>query len=508
MIEGEGCRRARRAPDPQRGSHEHPRRRGRGARGRPAALSVPLRRRVMMSCAASATPAADHHHGAGAPADCRKVVEEVGDRGPEVRDQKSAHAPLIDSTSDFLLKARSGVRTLSVRYDVVWMTEPLSLRDLAEIGVGRLKGVGEEAAGPAPRWASRRCSTCSRTTRGGTSTARTRRESPSCVPGEEALVTRDRAHGLEAHDAQPPDDGDRRRVGDGSGRLSRRVLQPAVAGTPAPPEQQVAFFGKVDDYRGRLQMTNPVVDLIGDRTGPDRRRSTPSRRRPAFTPGSSATGSRRRCAKCRPRGIADPLPEPSARPASTSSTAAGVPRDPRAGVDGRRRSEARRRLVFDELLRVQLALVLRKRALEREAAGIRHEVGGELVRRFHDALPFPLTGAQRRRSPRSTPTSPAPHPCTGCCRATSVRARRSWPSARCSRGAGRAPGRVDGADRGAGRAARRRRPRAARRASTVPDAGRLAVRRAAAARRAAHQPHTAAERRASPPGSPTARSTS
>ena len=33
------------------------------------------------------------------------------------------------------------------------------------------------------------------------------------------------------------------------------------------PGLQVALFGKVDTYRGGLQMANPVVDLIGDRTG-------------------------------------------------------------------------------------------------------------------------------------------------------------------------------------------------------------------------------------------------
>ncbi len=27
------------------------------------------------------------------------------------------------------------------------------------------------------------------------------------------------------------------------------------------------FFGKVDVFQGRRQMTNPVVDLIGDQTG-------------------------------------------------------------------------------------------------------------------------------------------------------------------------------------------------------------------------------------------------
>ena len=57
---------------------------------------------------------------------------------------------------------------------------------------------------------------------------------------------------------------------------------------------------------------------------------------------------------------------------------------------------ARYRLAFDELLRVQLVLVLRKRALERDALGITHVVGGEMVQRFTAALPFPMTAAQER----------------------------------------------------------------------------------------------------------------
>ena len=31
--------------------------------------------------------------------------------------------------------------------------------------------------------------------------------------------------------------------------------------------REAVLFGKVDQYRGRLQMTNPLVDLVGDRTG-------------------------------------------------------------------------------------------------------------------------------------------------------------------------------------------------------------------------------------------------
>src|SRR5690606_14370286 len=71
---------------------------------------------------------------------------------------------------------------------------------------------------------------------------------------------------------------------------------------------------------------------------------------------------------------------------------------------------ARKRLVFDELLRVQLALVLRKRALERVARGIVHDTSGELAARFHDALPFPLTADQARVIAEITADLGGPHP--------------------------------------------------------------------------------------------------
>ena len=57
---------------------------------------------------------------------------------------------------------------------------------------------------------------------------------------------------------------------------------------------------------------------------------------------------------------------------------------------------ARKRLIFDEFLRMQLGLVARKRALEAHQQGIAHVVSGALVERFHAALPFPLTGDQAR----------------------------------------------------------------------------------------------------------------
>ena len=73
-------------------------------------------------------------------------------------------------------------------------------------------------------------------------------------------------------------------------------------------------------------------------------------------------------------------------------------------------SQARRRLMFDELLRVQVELVRRKRWLERHTAGLSHATGGELVDRFLSRLPFPLTGAQRRVIDEIADDLAMPHP--------------------------------------------------------------------------------------------------
>jgi ATP-dependent DNA helicase RecG len=71
---------------------------------------------------------------------------------------------------------------------------------------------------------------------------------------------------------------------------------------------------------------------------------------------------------------------------------------------------ARRRLVFDELLRVQLELVRRKRQLEADTVGIAHAVGGDLVSRFHQVLPFELTTAQERAIAEIEGDLAKPHP--------------------------------------------------------------------------------------------------
>ncbi len=137
-------------------------------------------------------------------------------------------------------------------------------------------------------------------------------------------------------------------------------------------------------------MTNPVVDLVGDRTG---------RIVPVY-PQSEKVG-------LMTWQIGDWVAESLRRVQSFDDP---LPTDWRQALDlvGRdwamhqihapdslaASAKARQRLAFDELLRLQLILVMRKRAIERESVGIRHDSGGELVSRFRDALPFSLTEAQ------------------------------------------------------------------------------------------------------------------
>ena len=159
---------------------------------------------------------------------------------------------------------------------------------------------------------------------------------------------------------------------------------------------QIALFGKVDTYRGVLQMTNPIVDLIGDRTGrivpiyPQSEKAqlntwelagwVEEALRALPRPRHRRSGSRRRSAAGSGSSIA-----------AWRSTMIHLPETMRD------KETARRRLAFDELFRVQLVLVMRKRELERTSRGLSHVVDGELVRRFHGGPAVPVDRRPSRR---------------------------------------------------------------------------------------------------------------
>jgi ATP-dependent DNA helicase RecG len=179
---------------------------------------------------------------------------------------------------------------------------------------------------------------------------------------------------------------------------------------------QALFFGKVTEYRSQRQMTNPVVDVIVGASGEER---DPSRvgRVVAIYPASGKAGltswemggfieeSLRRAGP-----LFDPLTEEIREPLRLLDRTRAywgihLPDDVADTIP------ARRRLVFDEFLRLQLLLALRRQRLEASSAGIRHTFAisdldvkpgalvapvASLVRRFLAGHRFALTGAQRR----------------------------------------------------------------------------------------------------------------
>lgn len=160
------------------------------------------------------------------------------------------------------------------------------------------------------------------------------------------------------------------------------------------PGLEIAVFGKPEMYRNAMQMTNPLVDPVGDRTGrivPIYPQSEKSR----ISTSDLAKWIEDALNKCALRGFADTVPQDiiDQHGFLGRGEAMRMIHLPDT-VDAH--AEARRRLAFDEVLRVQLMLVGRKAQWERDSAGFTHATSGHLIDGFMGALPFPLTGAQQR----------------------------------------------------------------------------------------------------------------
>ncbi|MCU1395233.1 MAG: recG [Ilumatobacteraceae bacterium] len=287
------------------------------------------------------------------------------------------------------------------------MSNGLTLRELQAIPVDRLKGVGDKKLASLRevgvetvldllttyprRWVDR------------TNEARV----SDLRPGVEALVLvtvrtvtkrtmRNRRTMVEAQ------------VGDGSGRLHIVFFNQPWRERQLREGLQIMLFGKADVYRGGLQMTNPIVDLIGDRTGkivP----IYPQSEKAQLSTWEIAGWVESALERCSARGFADPVPFEIRRELGLIDRHSAMRQIHLPETMGEK-EQARRRLAFDELLRVQTVLVMRKRAFEREQRGIRHDMSGELVRRFHAALPYSLTGAQARAVAEIDIDLAGPHP--------------------------------------------------------------------------------------------------
>ena len=154
------------------------------------------------------------------------------------------------------------------------------------------------------------------------------------------------------------------------------------------------LYGRLEAFRGALQMANPVVDLVGDRTGAIFA-VYPLSAKAAIGTWEIADMVGEALRRCERRGIADPVPTDllASHGLCGRDEALRLIHSPESFADVTR---ARNRLVFDELLRMQVVLVGRRRARRLAGEGIAHEVDRVLLDGFRQRLPFELTGAQSR----------------------------------------------------------------------------------------------------------------
>ncbi len=283
---------------------------------------------------------------------------------------------------------------------------PLTLRDLREIELDRLKGVGPTLASRLAdmglvtvldllqhyprRWVDR-----------------TKRvEIAALEVGEEATVigevrsvharrTRNRRALVEVV------------IHDGSSLLNVTFFNQSWREKQLAVGTEVSLFGKLDVYRGKRQMTMPVVDVLGragvadDKTGVVLPVYPQSGKAEVFTWQLRALVGDA-LARCAPRGFADPLGGDEELLDRHDLVARGLALRAIHRPDTMaEKHAAEKRLKFDEFLRMQVGLVARKRALAAQESGIRHVVGGAggrppLVAELLAQLPFALTADQLR----------------------------------------------------------------------------------------------------------------
>ncbi len=176
-----------------------------------------------------------------------------------------------------------------------------------------------------------------------------------------------------------------------------------------PEGTELVVSGKLERFRGNLQITSPAVDVIGSKL-----ESLVTGRVVPIHPqmGKLRAGNIRRAVHDALR-VADGISE--VVPANILQHRGLIDRGqaitnihfPSTPEDA---ATARRRLVFDEFFRLEVALALQKRKQMAEARGTAHQVDGELVSRFIAGLPYDLTAAQNKVLDEINIDLSSPHP--------------------------------------------------------------------------------------------------
>ena len=198
-------------------------------------------------------------------------------------------------------------------------------------------------------------------------------------------------------------------VNDGHGVLTVVWFNQGFRERQLTPGSEVALSGKVERYRGRLQMQSPDADVL-DR--PSESLITGRVVPVHSTAGGVGPGHLRRAIHT---ALITALPMPDPLPTELVERLGLVVRDTAIGDihfpdEMSAVQPARRRLVFDELFRLEVALAVRKHRQVEAAEGISHTPDAGLVEAFLESLPFALTGAQQRAIAEIRTDMRSPHP--------------------------------------------------------------------------------------------------
>ena len=156
----------------------------------------------------------------------------------------------------------------------------------------------------------------------------------------------------------------------------------------------VALYGKVGLFRGQRQLTNPTVDVLG--TSAERQTGVVVPLYPSSEKADIGSGQLSRLIRTalgRIVEFADPVPEGFRRQHGLSDRtwAMNAIHAPESIADA---MKARRRLALDEFLRMQVALVARRRRYEAETTGVVCDGDTGLVPQMTVRTGFALTADQ------------------------------------------------------------------------------------------------------------------
>lgn len=185
------------------------------------------------------------------------------------------------------------------------------------------------------------------------------------------------------------------RVGDETGRVDLQWWNQPFREKQFKVGMELFVYGKISEFGGALQIDTPEFEVVGEGDGSQVGRIVPVY---PTTEGLYQSNLRRAITDALDRFglyLEEMIPEPIREefklwPLEQSMREIHFP------TDWDHKESARYRLVFEELFLLQVALAQKKRAAHIEEAGIRHIVPDEEIKKFLAALPFKLTGAQKR----------------------------------------------------------------------------------------------------------------